>query len=217
MSLSNNIPLILNDNITHQKPSIITSSMEFYDVTNSTEEFINSQPNSNPTSVQTSSTSSEDESETTKAINNVFASGGGGSIGVTYSLRPPSLNLTGLKRHKTESDIPDLPPDSPVLPPLRISIPDPEKLQQRLIHRKSDKDGVALQQAHETALSEMSPSCPIPDRHVMKGPHFPRMKKSLSWSTRADMTDEVIAHIKEFNKFSPVARLDGRQDSENEI
>jgi hypothetical protein len=219
MSTSYNIQSILNDNVNEKdisKSSIDFTSVELFDVLSNSTEYLNSQPNSNPTSVQTSSTSSEDESETTKAIYNVaaFSGGGGGGNSLAHSL--PSLNLKGLKRHNTESDILDLPSADANRLGLRISIPCPEKLQQQIINKRSDKNGLALLYAHESARDEMSPSFKYPDNPILKGPHFPKMKKSLSWSTRADMTDEVIAHIKEFNKFSPVAKNIKMDESESE-
>jgi hypothetical protein len=92
--------------------------------------------------------------------------------------------------------------------PMRIRAPSDELLQELLISGKSDVDGYKLKQAHEKALNQMSPSFVLPETHPLKGPHKPpTMKKSLSWSTRDDMTDEVVAQIKEFNKNSPVIRV----------
>ena len=221
MSTSYNIQSILNDTVNEKnlsKSSIDFNSVELFDVLSNSTEYLNSQPNSNPTSVQTSSTSSEDESETTKAnLDVVGFSGGGGGGGNSSSLTyAHSLNSKGLKRHNTESDIHDLPSVDSNRLGLRISIPCPEKLQQQIISKRSDKNGLALLYAHESAKDEMSPSFKIPAKVILKGPHFPKMKKSLSWSTRADMTDEVIAHIKEFNKFSPVARNLSMNDFESD-
>jgi len=115
-------------------------------------------------------------------------------------------NLHGLKRHNTESDIDTYVYSNPNPFGLRISAPSDEHLQKILIQKRSDKEGKALMEAHESAKNDMSPSFVYPEGSALRGPHFPKIKKSLSWSCRGDMSDDVIAVIKEFNKNSPVSR-----------
>jgi hypothetical protein len=116
------------------------------------------------------------------------------------------VNLHGLKRHNTESDIDTYICSNPNTFGLRISAPSDEHLQKILIQKRSDKEGKALMEAHESAKNDMSPSFVYPEGTALRGPHFPKIKKSLSWSCRGDMSDEIIASIKEFNKNSPVSR-----------
>jgi len=150
---------------------------ELLDV-NTAPEFLNSLNNSNPNSLQSSSS-------------------------LSYSLQS---NLHGLKRHNTESDIDTYVCSNPNPFPLRISAPSEEHLQKLLIQKRSDAEGKALMEAHESAKNDMSPSFVYPENAALKGPHFPKIKKSLSWSYSGDMTDDVISLIKEFNKNSPVSR-----------
>jgi hypothetical protein len=195
------------------KPTINIGNqiIELYDPSIAEEYLNTSNNNSNPISLQTSSCSSEDEDFEeggggvtprpteikTDSIN--FASGGGGGSSSCY--------MSPLKRCNSLPSVPITHNSHDDIMPLRIRAPSDELLQEILMNNRSDQNGSQLKQAHQKALNEMSPSFVFPETLPLKGPHYPKIRKSLSWSYRDDMTDEVITQIKEFNKHSPVARV----------
>jgi hypothetical protein len=192
------------------KPTITVGNqiIELYDPSVAEEYLNTSNNNSNPISLQTSSCASEDEDfeeggatprHGIKNNQSSLASGGGGGSSSYYT--PTLKRCNSLPAHE--------PAYEPMLDirQLRIRAPSDEVLQELLINKRNDHDGSQLNEAHQKALNEMSPSFRYPETTSLKGPHHPKIRKSLSWSHRDDMTNEVIAQIKEFNIHSPVARV----------
>ena len=149
---------------------------------------------SDPSSVQTSNSSNDDENF--KMMGGGGGGGGGGDGGCV--LPPPQLSH--LKRHHTESDLVDLPSTSSFS--LRIKAPSAEILNESLIEEYSTARGRTPRIAHQNALqlAEISPKNVFYPCHALRGPHFPKIKKSLSWSG-------VMENIKEFNDTSPVSKI----------
>jgi hypothetical protein len=163
------------------------TTIELFDP-NLTTDYLNSTTNSNPASVQTSSTSSEDDNF------KMIGSGGKQSL-----LKIQNLSL---KRHHTESDIYDLPNESSLS--LRIKAPPSSIIDESIIEEMSTARGRTSHIAHQNALelAQLSPKfISSYTSHMLRGPVFPKkLQKSLSWS--GNMED-----IKEFNDTSPVLRV----------
>ena len=169
------------------------TTIQLFDTTLNTD-YLNTTTFSDPSSVQTSSSSNDDD-ENFK----MMGGGGGGGGGGGFVLPPPPPQLPHLKRHHTESEISDLPTTFS----LRIRQPSTDIINECLIEEYSTARGRTLAIAHENALhlAEISPKNTIyPANHILKGPHFPKMQKSLSWSG-------VMEEVKEYNDTSPVVRI----------
>jgi hypothetical protein len=181
------------------------TTIELFDP-NLTTDYLNTITFSDPSSVQTSSSSNDDENF--KMMGGGGGGGGGrggrgeGDCGGGYVLPPAQLQLPTLKRHHTESEIGDLPTSSFSL---RIRQPSVDIVNECLIEEYSTARGRTPRIAHENALhlAEISPKYDVElicNKHILKGPHFPTMKKSLSWSG-------VIEKVKKYNDTSPVAKI----------
>jgi hypothetical protein len=219
----NTLQILQTYDVTKPKIEIGNQHIELYNPTNGEEYLSTTNNNSNPISLQTSSNASEDEDFEGGADGSATprptgpASGGG--CGKRLSTRESSTcYVPQLKRFNTfptmdssNNDMMSTPQNESLhdVMPLRIRALTDEKLEEFLMEGESKCNGGKLNEkdAHQKALNEMSPSFVFPETLSLKGPHYPKIRKSLSWSHRNDMSNEVIAQIKEFNKHSPVARV----------